>query len=93
MKHGKSNNTDSEFPWWILPDKPGRKLTSGFAGNPSILDTTDPDWNKVEEQEQGFREILGRSCKGKWMETHHRYFFELEEDYEMFLIMCTLSSS
>jgi hypothetical protein len=88
MKHGKSSATDSEFPYWVLPDKPKTamlfhtKLTGGYQGW---------DRDKTAEHAEKFRDLLGRSCEGKWMETNHRYFFELEKDYEMFLIMCNLS--
>jgi hypothetical protein len=48
------------------------------------------DRSKTAENAERFRNLLGQSCKGKWMETNHRYFFELEEDYEMFLVMLNL---
>jgi hypothetical protein len=82
MKHGKSSASDSEFPYWVLPDKPMEVPANyGLAW----------DSSKTAEQAEQFRDLLGRSCEGKWMETNHRYFFELEKDYEMFLIMCNLS--
>jgi hypothetical protein len=89
MKHGKVNATDSEFIYWVLPDKPmnsmqtSTKLTGGWQ---------DWDRSKTAEHAEKYRDLLGRSCEGKWMETNHRYFFELEKDYEMFLIMCQLSA-
>jgi hypothetical protein len=78
MKHGKANAPDSEFPYWVLPDKPMNAMAW--------------DRDKTAEHAEKFRDLLGRSCEGKWMETNHRYFFELEKDYEMFLIMCQLSA-
>jgi hypothetical protein len=80
MKHGVSNSPDSEFPYWVLPDKAHFNTTYG----------TSWDTDKTNQNEENFRNTLGQSCKGKWMETNHRYFFELEEDYQMFLVMCSL---
>ena len=83
MKHGKSTAPDSELPYWILPDKPMTQVHKRGL-----------DWDKAETSQRAerFRDLLGRSCKGKWMETNYRYFFELEEDYEMFLMMCNLTA-
>jgi hypothetical protein len=80
MKHGVSNSPDSEFPYWVLPDKPMDQLGAAWDR---------PKTAKIAEQ---YRNTLGQSCKGKWMETNHRYFFELEEDYQMFLVMLTLTN-
>lgn len=87
MKYGRSNDFDSEFKWWVLPDKPHHTIRFSSGST-----TTQPDWAMVNEQSEYYRNLLGRSCKGKWMETNHRYFFELDEDYEMFIMMCSLTS-
>lgn len=93
MKHGRSNDFDSEFKYWVLPDKPmgamqyGSNTVSNLRGG-----WQDVDGWKLKEQAERYREVLGRSCKGKWMETNSRYFFEQEEDYEMFLVMCALTT-
>jgi hypothetical protein len=83
MKHGKVNAPDSEFQYWVLPDKPMEKRHSWGM---------DWDRSKTRDNTEKFRDLLGRSCEGKWMETNYRYFFELEKDYEMFLIVCQLSA-
>ena len=93
MKHGKSNAPDADFPWWILPDKPKKVLANrGMIGStPQGWTMTEPDWHKTEEQAQRYRLWLSEGCKGEWMETNNRYFFKLEDDYNMFLMYCSLT--
>jgi hypothetical protein len=89
MKHGKVNASDSEFIYWVLPDKPKTAMLfyTNLRGGYQDLDL-----RALDKRAEQYRNLLGRSCEGKWMETNHRYFFELEKDYEMFLIMCQLSA-
>lgn len=89
MKHGVSNTPESEFQFWVLPDKPSKIRTLPLAGGGAI---SEPNWMEVTEQAERYRDLLGQSCRGKWMETNNRYFFELEEDYQMFLVMSSLTS-
>lgn len=87
MKTGISNSTESEFPYWILPDKPmsETKNVSHLKGS-----WTEWDQDATKKQLEQIRGYLGSATKGKWMETNGRFFFQLKEDFEMFQTMCLL---
>lgn len=79
------------FRYWVLPDKPmsaplnGSNLASSLTGS-----WTEWDRDATRKQTEQIRGYLGEACKGQWMETSNRFYFELEEDWEMFKIMCLI---
>ena len=87
MKSGTSNSTESQFPFWILPDTPMGKMVSHIALRSGYQE---PDWDAWKQQNEQIRGYLGDATKGQWMETNGRFYFELEEDWEMFKTMCII---
>jgi hypothetical protein len=86
----KGNKLES-FNYWVLPDKPmservnGAKLASPLSGS-----WTEWDREATRKQTEQIRNYLSDACTGRWMETSNRFYFELEEDWEMFKTMCLL---
>jgi hypothetical protein len=87
MKFGTSNSSESQFPFWILPDKPMGKMVSHIALRGGYQEIDKDAWLRQTEQIRGY---LGDATKGQWMENNGRFYFELEEDFEMFKTMCAL---
>jgi hypothetical protein len=82
-----NGNKLEAFRYWVLPDKPMGKPTS----NPNLqgsYQSWDPDATRTQTEQ--IRGYLGDACTGRWMETGNRFYFELEEDWEMFKTMCLL---
>ena len=79
------------FDYWVLPDKPMTKPRNG-AGLANPLSGTWTEWDReaTAKQTEQIRGYLGAACAGRWMETSNRFYFELEEDWEMFKTMCIL---
>jgi len=87
MKSGVSHSTEDEFRYWILPDKPMSRpiVSKGIQG---AFQEWDQEATKTQlEQIRGY---LGVATQGKWMETNGRFYFELEQDWEMFKTMCIM---
>jgi len=86
-----SGNKLESFNYWVLPDKPMSKPVSGAnLANPLRGSWTEWDRDATRTQTEQIRGYLGSACKGRWMETSNRFYFELEEDWEMFKTMCIL---
>jgi hypothetical protein len=80
MKYGHNFAPEEQFQYWVLPDKP--HSDHGFG--------TEWDRRATAEQAVKLRGWCATGCKGLWMETNHRYFFELEEDSENFKVIAVL---
>lgn len=92
-KHSTSELFDSNgkrlpsLDYWVLPDKPMSKpkrhhvLRGGYQ-----------EWDResTRKQTEQIRAYLKSACTGRWMEQSNRFYFELEEDWEMFKTMCLL---
>jgi hypothetical protein len=76
-------NKLTTFDYWVLPDKP---MTHSIRQSGSVVGAWDHD--ATQKQTEQIRGYLGDACKGKWMESGNRFYFELEEDWEMFKTMC-----
>jgi hypothetical protein len=67
--------------------------------NPMQTSTTltggwqDVDGNANELQLRQIRGYLGSATVGLWMETNGRFYFQLEQDFEMFKTMCLIGWS
>lgn len=86
MKHGRSNNPEDEFPYWILPDKP-------IAGWVKVDNCSVGSWDqhKTTNQTQSIKKYLTNALEtDSWLETNHRFFFKKQEDYENMLLMFSI---
>jgi len=95
MKFGESGTSisydgngkeEKVFRYWVLPDKPMTIRTmTRFVGH--------PEWDRdaTAKQTEQIKEYLSKTLEpGTWCETYHRFYFENEEDFEMFKTMCLI---
>ena len=75
---------EKSFEYWVLPGKTMKAYypngrTAGF------------DVEATNAQTKSIKGFLTNSLEpGTWMESNHRFYFEKEEDWEMFKTMCLL---
>lgn len=84
---GSLNDPENRYPYWVLPDKTMRENQSrpGWRGS-----WQDPDWDSVNTQTEQIRAYLSVACEGHWTISNHRFYFQLEADWEMFKTMCVI---
>ena len=96
MKSGKSlgaeafdrdGNPELVLNCWVLPDKPMMNDQKDWSGG---VRTSRWDQAATDQQTEQICRYLEQACEEAWKESHHRFFFELEQDWEMFKTMCVL---
>jgi hypothetical protein len=96
MKSGKSSGAESfdsdgnpelVFRYWVLPDKPMMSDQTEWASGVRTW-----RWDKAATQRQTEQicVYLKETCEGAWQESRYRFYFELEQDWEMFKTMCMI---
>lgn len=93
MKHGESQNSDSEFAFWILPDKIMNPMQTSTDLSVTVFKGgwQDVDGWKTNDQTAAIKQYLENVLEaGSWLENNHRFFFKNREDYENMLLMLKL---
>ena len=93
MKSGKLSGrpADNEpyYPYWVMPDKPQMQR---FSPNSSGTFTTEWDAGATATQTDSIKKYLANALgdNDTWVENNHRFYFQKEDDWEMFKTMCML---
>lgn len=92
MKHGFNNTPANEFPYWVLPDKPMENMQTSTDQSATVFKGGWQSWDvgATQQQTKQICKYLSGACVGRWLERGHRFYFESEDDYEMFKTMCSI---
>lgn len=85
---GRPADNEPYYPYWVMPDKPMEKPRTTSAGS----STSAWDRGATATQTDSIKTYLTNALgdNDTWIENNDRFYFQKEDDWEMFKTMCLL---